>query len=335
MKSIILFCLSIAIIGGCSLNKSQKQYAFKCHELRGALDIGSGSTKFLMAKVDRCKNILLGILKEKRTALKFKESLHLNKGRIPESLIQEATTTITEIIRDSGLTPGEVRGVATEVFREAINGSSVVDRIGRETGVSLKLIDQRMEAQLGFWAAVGMTGKEPNKILVWDIGGGSMQISAMRKGHLFSYLGKLASVSFKDYILKLKDLSRGTPNPIGSFTGLQAFDYAQDIAKKEVPVEIKQEANDREVLGIGGVHFLSVRNQLNLKEGNPYSLFRLLEVSNKRVNWSDGQFESLYKETEASNLLLVGAFMKALGIDTVLPVNVNLATGVIFDRSLW
>lgn len=327
---IIILC----IITACS-TPNEKNYAFKCHEVRAGVDMGSGSTKFLLAKIDKCKKTLLGVLKEENVAIKFKESLHLNKERITEELYQKAKGAITQFIVTNRISSGQIRGVATEVFREAKNGEVIVDRLTRETGISFKLIDQRKEAELGFWAVIGMTGKDPSNILVWDIGGGSMQMTAERKGHLFSYLGKTASVSFKNYILEEKNLKRGSPNPIGSYTGVQAFNHAYTVAQKEVDIEIQQEAKKREVIGIGGVHYFSIRMQLDRKPNSPYSLYELLQESNKRVNWSDSKFAGLYKETEASNLLLVGGFMKALGIETVLPLKVNLATGILFDDTLW
>ncbi|MCR9204408.1 MAG: hypothetical protein NXH75_07520 [Halobacteriovoraceae bacterium] len=332
MRWLPLLILSLFV--SCS-SPEDTNYSFRCHVIRAGIDIGSGSTKFLLAKIDKCKRSLIGVLKEENIAIKFKESLHLNKDRISENLLGKAKSAITNFMVTHNVSTGQIRGVATEVFREAKNGDVVINRLARETGVSLKIIDQKKEAELGFWAVIGMTGKQPNDILVWDIGGGSMQMTVERKGHLFSYLGKLASVSFKNYVLKEKSLKRGSPNPIGSYSGVQSYNYAYSFAQKEVDIEIQQEAKRREVIGIGGVHYYSVRMQLNRKPNSPYSLYELLRESNKRVNWSDSKFSGLYKETEASNLLLVGGFMKALGIETVLPLKVNLATGILFDDTLW
>lgn len=330
------FFLSFILISlySCS-SPTQKDYNFRCHEIRGGVDIGSGSTKFVLAKIDKCKKVLLAVIDEQNFAIKFKESLHLHDNRISDELYDEAKSAVKSFITSRRLSASQLRGVATEVFRQAKNGQSVIERLSRETGLAVKLIDQKKEADLGFWAVIGLTGKDPNQVLVWDIGGGSMQMTVSRKDHLFSYLGKLASVSFKNYVLEQKDLRRGSPNPIGPYTGVQTFNHAFDTAKKEVDSEIKQEAKSREVIGIGGVHYYSVREQLGRKPGSPYSLYELLSESNKRVNWSDKDFQGLYKETEATNLLLVGAYMKALEIETVLPMKVNLATGVLFDDSLW
>ena len=50
------------------------------------------------------------------------------------------------------------------------------------------MISQEEEAKLGFEGAVAQTGVDPDKALVWDTGGGSMQmITRSPKGKLETY----------------------------------------------------------------------------------------------------------------------------------------------------
>lgn len=326
----LLFVWVLIFAGSCG--HSPKNAAFHCHKNRAALDIGSGSTKLLVAKVDKCQRKILSIISEKNFAFKFKEALHLNNGRLPEEEFNKLKETLLQLKKT---TLGySLSGVATEVFRQAKNGDSFISRLSRETGISIKLINQEEEAHLSFWGAVAVTGKKPSEIVVWDIGGGSMQMTTQRKDHLFTYLGKLASVSFKNRILSYQKKKRGSPNPIGPYGALWASALAKKEAEK-VDKVIKVDVKNKEVLGVGGVHYYSIRNQLKLQQDRPYALYQLDRVIKERHSWTDRQLFGSYKETEVSNLILVSGFMKGLELNTVKPVKVNLATGVLFDESLW
>lgn len=307
---------------------------YHCEKLRAGIDIGSGSTKVLVAKINKCKKKIIKIVEERNFAFKFKESLHLNGERLPEDLYNKVKTTIDSLKANFKARDIEVRAVATEVFRQAKNGESFISRLSKETNTKILIINQEKEAQLGFWGAVAVTEKSPLDIVVWDIGGGSMQITTMRKNHLFSYLGKLASVSFKNKIIAYQNKLRGSPNPIGKYNALWAKRTAQEEAKTLDNI-LKADSKNKEVIGIGGVHYFSIKNQLSLKPALPYSQFQMEQQIKERVNWSDRLLSGAYKETEVSNLILVKAFMESLKIQTVLPIKVNLATGILFDESLW
>ncbi|MCF8058927.1 MAG: hypothetical protein K9K67_06510 [Bacteriovoracaceae bacterium] len=329
-----LFCLwVIFFVSSCS-TLPHLSSPYHCEKLRGGIDIGSGSTKVLVAKVNKCERKIITVVEEKNFPFKFKEALHLNNRRLPEDLYEKIKSMILNLKQKFKDQEIQFSGVATEVFREADNGTSFITRLAKETKSDLRVVDQEKEAELGFWGAVAVTGKKPEEILVWDIGGGSMQMTTMRKNHLFNYLGKLASVSLKNSILTYQKKTRGSPNPIGKYTALWAKQLIHDEALK-IDTVIKEDAKNKEVIGIGGVHFYSIKNQLNLEDSHPYSQYQLNQQAKERVNWSDQRFSGSYKETEASNLLLVKSFMESLKIETVLPIKVNLATGILFDENLW
>ena len=52
----ILFCLSSVLQAGCAVTPAE------CEQVRAAIDIGSGTTKMLVARVDTCSRRLLSVL---------------------------------------------------------------------------------------------------------------------------------------------------------------------------------------------------------------------------------------------------------------------------------
>lgn len=324
----------IALFASCSVFNPTKIVG-ACVVKRGSFDIGSGSTKVLVAKVDVCKKKIIEKIYEKSYPLKFKESLQSKALILDEIDLASLVSTIKPILttyrKEQGI---PFQAVATEVFRQAKNGQHFLEKAIQKLSLDIVLIDQKKEAHLGFWGAVAKSELDTKDIIVWDIGGGSMQLSLFRKGHLFTYLGKLASVSFKDEILKFKGLRRGSPNPIGVFDGLKASSLARKEAER-IPPLFREETTRRKVIGIGGVHFYSIKNQLEIQEDTPYSVYQLEEEIKKRSSFKDSQLTGEYRETEVSNLILVKAFMEGLGVETVLPIKVNLTTGVIFNEEMW
>lgn len=308
----------------------------RCVKERGALDIGSGSTKFTLARVDICKNQILEIMAKKQFALKYKEHLALHNGLLHDDIFLKASKTLSSYFNSIKVPRSKVRAVATEVFRQATNGKSFIKRLSQDIGIEIHLITQEDEALLGFKGAEVVTKKKASDILVWDIGGGSMQMTSQSFGGYDFYKGKLASVSLKIKVVNWQGKDRGSPNPLGQYIGQKAVFYSADYAKKHVPNAIKEAINNgKEVIGIGGVHYHSLKEQLNLYPNTPYSQYQVEQVLDKRVHFHDQQFQGEYKETEATNIALVLGHMKALNIRTVLPVKVDLATGLLFTERFW
>ena len=68
--------------------------------------------------------------------------------------------------------------MATSAIREATNGPEVLDLIARETGVELRVLSGEDEARLTFLAVRRWYGWSSGTILLFDIGGGSLEISS-------------------------------------------------------------------------------------------------------------------------------------------------------------
>lgn len=72
----------------------------------------------------------------------------------------------------------EVLAFATSAVRGATNSESVLGRVRREAGVDLRVLSGEDEARLTFLAAHRWFGWSAGRLLVMDIGGGSLEIAA-------------------------------------------------------------------------------------------------------------------------------------------------------------
>lgn len=305
------------------------------------LDIGSGATKIMVAKVDFCKGKVLEVLLNESKQVSYNEDLEKNAdGNLSEAIIESGHKSLSELIaKGKTFKPKKSYGVATSVFRKAKNGTDVIKGFAKKTGIKLAVISQEEEAYLGYLSVMSlMDEKDPaaKNIVVWDIGGGSMQMFSMDENKKPQrYLGDLASVTFKNMVIEViqskSPETTTTPNPIGDKRD-QVITLARSYARLHVPADLKYQIKNRTVVGVGGVHAYSIKGQIQgqTQTKEPfYTLEQLSATSKIQVEKSDSELKGDYRSTDVTNLLLVQGFMEALGIKEVKVVNASLLQGVV------
>lgn len=81
-----------------------------------------------------------------------------------------------EIAQDQGAE--EIMAFATSAIREAPNGQEVLDHVEKKTGVKLRVLSGDDEARITFLAARRWFGWSAGRLLLLDIGGGSLELAA-------------------------------------------------------------------------------------------------------------------------------------------------------------
>ncbi|MDD2581415.1 MAG: exopolyphosphatase [Desulfuromonadaceae bacterium] len=86
----------------------------------------------------------------------------------------------SEIISEYGVK--KVRASATSAVRDAINGGAFVDKVLRDTGINLVVIDGDTEARLTLKGVLSGLDSESGTIAVLDVGGGSTEFTISSHG---------------------------------------------------------------------------------------------------------------------------------------------------------
>ncbi|GAB48554.1 Ppx/GppA phosphatase family protein [Mobilicoccus pelagius] len=81
-----------------------------------------------------------------------------------------------EVADDYGVE--SLMGFATSAIRESPNGDAILERVRVETGVELKVLSGADESRLTFLAARRWHGWSAGRILLVDIGGGSLELAS-------------------------------------------------------------------------------------------------------------------------------------------------------------
>ena len=314
-----------------------------CLRTRAAFDIGSGATRMTVAKVNICKNRIVKILKEVELPVFYKRFLDKSPDKTFNKEIQqtglESLRKLKEMAR--AFNPHHHVGVATQAFREARNGEDFIKTLSEELGVKIYIIQQKKEAIIGFLSALSAVQVDGSKLLVWDIGGGSMQLTGLNDQYQYLvHLDKLGSLNFKNLIIESiqgrNHKKRTTPNPIGKKGQKLAYKLAKHYANFQTPDTFLRKAHQSHIVGIGGVLYWSIRGMLKIKKSrNFFTRKEIAKAIEKYKTYNDKKIGGKYASSDVSNLILVLGFMDAMGIKKVETINLNMSHGMLIDKEFW
>lgn len=142
----------------------------------GVLDIGSNSVHLLVVDAHRGARPLPAT--RYKTDLRLAEQLDSSgnlKAKAGDALVEFVQNAV-RVAEDSGCSSMMV--FATSAIRDAGNGQRLLDRVSAQTGVPTAVLPGPDEARLTFLAARRWFGWSSGRLLVLDIGGGSLEIAA-------------------------------------------------------------------------------------------------------------------------------------------------------------
>ncbi|MFI5632089.1 Ppx/GppA family phosphatase [Streptomyces sp. NPDC051664] len=140
----------------------------------GVLDVGSNTVHLLV--VDAHPGARPLPAHSHKAELRLAELLDAD-GAIGPAGVDRLVTTVADALQaaeDKGCE--DVLPFATSAVREASNADQVLARVREETGIDLAVLTGEEEARLTFLAARRWFGWSAGKLLVLDIGGGSLEI---------------------------------------------------------------------------------------------------------------------------------------------------------------
>lgn len=139
------------------------------------LDIGSNTVHLLIVDAHVGGAPLPAV--SHKTVLRLSEQTS-KSGRIRAEAVAELVGFIRDsllVAEDMGVT--EVMAFATSAIRSAVNGEALLGDVAAQTGVHVALLTGDEEARLTFLAVRRWFGWSAGRLLVADIGGGSLELA--------------------------------------------------------------------------------------------------------------------------------------------------------------
>lgn len=310
----------------------------KCAPIKvAAFDIGSGSIKALVAEQIECGEKIGQVFFESSAPTDFSKSL---KDSL--SISAAAENTGFKSLQELKLAAEKHRpeywvAVATQAFRQADNGQSIIKNWSKKLNLPIHILTQDEEALLAFQAVKKFTNEQ--ELVVWDIGGGSQQIvwqnGPSKTPRIFK--SQLASVRFNEAVMELvKNDAQArviSPNPLSEEEIEVSLRLATILAEQQVPKGLKEKLSQSQikVFGIGGVHGKSLLNQTGQKTIQTSEMLeKTLSVQKGKT---DAQIGGLYAATDVTNLILTLGFMRVMGLKSYTPLRMSLAEALILSSS--
>jgi exopolyphosphatase/guanosine-5'-triphosphate,3'-diphosphate pyrophosphatase len=204
-----------------------------------AIDIGSNSIRQIIADVTATGGI--------RVVDEMKAAPRLGAGLSESGMLSPAAMDLAVDVLGRMATLAQqlgaqrVEAVATSAVREASNGAAFLAQVKQATGLKVRLLTGEDEARLAFQSALAHFELGKGRVVVMDIGGGSLELALSAEG----LVERLVSLPFG--ALRLTEMFLRDKEPARGIAKLRK--HVRDEIRKALPV---RDWRGAEVIGSGG-----------------------------------------------------------------------------------
>ena len=201
-----------------------------------AIDIGTNSIRCII--VEMTENDDFRVLDDEKATVRLGEGIYASGAISPAAAgrAREALLRMSKIIDGFGVEAVEaVEAVATSAVRRATNGREFLADMEDATGLRMRIIDGREEAQLAALSAWHHFDMANSRYLLVDIGGGSVEVVSA----VGSHIEEIASLELGAVFLTENFLSRD-PIPEKDLEALRKHvrrELKHSLRKRELPVQ--------------------------------------------------------------------------------------------------
>jgi exopolyphosphatase / guanosine-5'-triphosphate,3'-diphosphate pyrophosphatase len=316
--------------------------SFSRTEIRAAIDIGSGATNIKIAKVDPKTNQIISQLFEQSIPVPYQKHLEQSSDQTFDQEVMNQGIKAIQVLKETAdkYNVKKVIAVATAAFRNAKNAPAFVEEIEKRTGVKVLIIDQDQEGILAFQGAIAKSGAPPHDVIVWDIGGGSVQLTVTEtdSGQFIVEKGKLASIPFKNALIRIQNKDPQqveSPNPVSREDMQKAMAFIEEQVAGTNPYIMKKVQHpNAQVLAVGSLFNFGIKPvaggaEVVTQEALEKGIEPLLDKTDEQLN------QGSLTEIAVSNPVLILGYMKAWDIPQVKIISVNNADGALVYPEYW
>lgn len=243
-------------------------------------------------------------------AFNYKEELRLTQYLTDEHMISdEGITNLRKCIQNAiaqsqNAKTQELLPFATSALREAKNGDEIIKNINKDFQIDLQVLSGEEEAKLTFLAARRWFGWSSGRLLIVDIGGGSLEMAVGVDE------SPEAAVSLPLGAARLtKDFLKGDPYTDKSVRNLR--DHIENSLEQILPNLVKHQESDRAIATSKTLRTLArLCGDWFNGNGNNITIDAVRKISNKLADMDTSQRAKLpgVSENRASQIV-AGAFV--------------------------
>lgn len=284
------------------------------------IDIGSNSVRIVI--YERTSRFAFHLLRQAKSRVRIGEGAYNQNGHLTDSSIQRAFETLQEYVTLAKTYKcRKILSVATSALRDAPNKNIFINKVSKELGINIKVIDGHKEAYLGGIAALNMLPIQSGVTI--DIGGGSTELAFIEKG----IVTKTTSLDIGTVRLKELFLIEGEIDEAKAFIGSAVQGLEPDFFNKPI-------------IGIGGSiralsnAYLKKKNYpIKVLHGFEYKVRKILPFASSIIQADEKSLTKLQIKPERFDVIGSGALiftelLKHLEAPTVTVSSVGVREGV-------
>ncbi|MEK6578783.1 MAG: Ppx/GppA phosphatase family protein [Bdellovibrionota bacterium] len=290
------------------------------------IDLGTNSVRFDVHQIDGAKKLRL--IHREKLMIRLGQDLFLtgklNKGAVTRTL--HAFDRFKEAAQY--MRARKIVAFATSALREASDRNSLLEKIKKRTGIRIRVISGRAEADL---IAVGVLNNErklPRRFALVDIGGGSTEISVCSpKKILFSHSFELGTARLQQLFLK-----RIPPSSKG-------VDSLRKFIRKTLEEQFKKHHLSNVPLILGSSGTIRALEKIVRKGYNQeFTKGNLSQLVSDMCKMTTTELLGLPEiEARRVDMILSGAIlleecMRSLGAKQIRPTNYSLRDGILHEE---
>jgi exopolyphosphatase/guanosine-5'-triphosphate,3'-diphosphate pyrophosphatase len=181
-------------------------------ELYAALDLGTNSCRMLIAQPKGSGfHVVDSFSKSVQLGAGLERTGRLSRGSMARTV--QALRICQQKLKRHKVR--RMRLVTTEACRRALNAEAFIERVRRETGLQLEIIEPEEEARLAVISCAPLVSTRTEQLLVVDIGGGSTELVWI----------DLSSVPWRDRPKAIMRLHTGFKPSPGPFQAAKVVDW--------------------------------------------------------------------------------------------------------------
>jgi exopolyphosphatase / guanosine-5'-triphosphate,3'-diphosphate pyrophosphatase len=251
----------------------------------GALDLGTNNCRLLLAKPSLAGFTVVDA---------FSRIVRLGEGAsLTGRLSDRAMARTIEALRvcANKLIWRKVtrrRLIATEACRIAHNGAEFIARVHAETGLELEIIDRETEARLAVAGAEPLIDEAADRVLVFDIGGGSTELMWLELGP-GGRTRMIDQISVPQGVVGLTESYGGDRVSAATYVrmvdeiaaALAAFEARNDIRRSVENSEVQMLGTSGTVTTLAGIHLGLQRYERSVVDGSYLQIDHARAVSRR------------------------------------------------------
>lgn len=309
---------------------------------RAAVDVGSGSIKLTVAKVDLQSNKIQRILYSEEHPVPFKRDIQVGgKSLLSEKIQGVAFEKLKDLQKEMVIYhPTEWKGIATAASRQAKNAPEMFQKINEDLGIDISIISQNEEGRLGFATAAVVSGTPQEKLIAVDSGSGSFQVTTLVEGQLEVIEGQLGYIPSLEMLMEIRGQKLDLQTPPATVTLREAELLVKKMRSKMPPVSdiFLQKAKDpsNRIVGIGNENFIFAMGATGVGK----ETFTKEELWQAIVNHAGKPAEELKgfskPDTAVLGMVLLYSIMDSMGLGSLTSCYSNgSCEGLLVDQEYW